>query len=52
MLNQRFTNTVDGGAATSIAEANTLRGRIAPAAVITEGGQRIGLVGATTQLLE
>ena len=33
-------------------EASTLKGRIAPAAVITEGGEKIGLVGATTQLLE
>ena len=51
-LNPRFTNTIDGGTGTLIAEASTLRGRIAPAAVITEGGQKIGLVAATTQLIE
>ncbi|NQW50988.1 MAG: 5'-nucleotidase C-terminal domain-containing protein, partial [Rhodospirillales bacterium] len=51
-LAPRYTNTLDGGTATSIAEASTLKGRIAPAAVITEGGQKIGIVGATTQILE
>ena len=29
-----------------------MKGRIAPAVVITEGGEKIGLVGATTQILE
>ena len=48
-LNARFTNTLAGG---PIPEASTLKGRIAPSAVITEGGEKIGLVGATTQLLE
>lgn len=51
-LNPRFTNTVGNGAGTLTQEASTLKGRIAPAAVITEGGERIGLVGATTQLIE
>ena len=51
-LNPRFTNTLDGGTGTLIPEASTLKGRIAPSAVITEGGEKIGLVGATTQLLE
>jgi 2',3'-cyclic-nucleotide 2'-phosphodiesterase (5'-nucleotidase family) len=51
-LSARFTNTLDGGTATLVAEASTLKGRIAPAAVVTEGGQKIGIVGATTQLLE
>ncbi|MBR1212311.1 choice-of-anchor I family protein [Bradyrhizobium sp. JYMT SZCCT0180] len=51
-LNPRFTNTVGNGAATLTPEANTLKGRIAPAVVITEGGEKIGLVGATTQILE
>jgi VCBS repeat-containing protein len=51
-LNPRFTNTVGNGAGTLTPEANTLKGRIAPAAVITEGGEKIGLIGATTQLLE
>ncbi|TCT02429.1 5'-nucleotidase C-terminal domain-containing protein [Aquabacter spiritensis] len=51
-LNPRFTNTVDGDPETEIAEASTLKGRIAPAAVITKGGEKIGLIGATTQILE
>jgi uncharacterized repeat protein (TIGR02059 family) len=48
-LNTRFTNTQ---ATAGLEEASSLKGRIAPSAVITEGGARIGLVGATTQLLE
>ncbi len=51
-LASRFTNTLDGGTTTLIPEATTLRGRIAPSAVITKGGEKIGLVGATTQLIE
>ena len=31
---------------------STLKGRIAPSAVITEGGEKIGIVAATTQLIE
>ncbi|RDJ20837.1 fused nuclease/metallophosphatase/5'-nucleotidase/calcium-binding protein, partial [Bosea caraganae] len=30
----------------------TLKGRVAPSAIVTKGGEKIGLVGATTQLLE
>lgn len=52
VLAPRYTNTVDGDPETPIAEASSLKGRIAPAAVITEGGERIGIVGATTQVLE
>ena len=44
-LNPRFTNTLDGGTGTLVPEASTLKGRIAPSAVITEGGEKIGLVG-------
>lgn len=51
-MNGRFTNAVDGGTGTLVAEASTLKGRVAPAAIITKGGEKIGLVGATTQLLE
>ena len=47
-----FTNTVGNGAGTLTPEASTLKGRIAPAAVITKGGEKIGIVAATTQLLE
>jgi len=51
-LAPRFTNTVDGGTGTMIPEASTLNGRIAPSAVITKGGEKIGLVAATTQIIE
>jgi predicted extracellular nuclease/2',3'-cyclic-nucleotide 2'-phosphodiesterase (5'-nucleotidase family) len=51
-LNPRFTNTLDGGTGTLVPEANTLKGRIAQSVVITEGGERIGIVAATTQLIE
>ena len=51
-LSSRFTNTLDGGTTTSIPEASTLKGRIAPSVVITKGGEKIGIVGATTQILE
>ena len=47
-LNARFTNTVGAG----LEEASTLKGRLVPSAVVTKGGQKIGLVGATTQILE
>ena len=50
-LNPRFTNTVGNGA-TATPLASTLKGRIAPAAVLVEGGERIGIIGATTQILE
>src|SRR6202008_3611673 len=40
-LNPRFTNTVGVG---GLEEASTLNGRIAPSAVITEGGEKIGFV--------
>jgi predicted extracellular nuclease/2',3'-cyclic-nucleotide 2'-phosphodiesterase (5'-nucleotidase family) len=48
-LNARFTQTVGVG---GLEEASALKSRIAPSAVITEGGEKIGLVGVTTQLLE
>lgn len=51
-LNPRFTNTVGNGAGTLTPEASTLKGRIAPAVVVTEGTERIGIIGATTQVLE
>ncbi len=50
-LNPRFTNTVGNGA-TPTALASTLKGRIAPAVVVEKGGEKIGIVGATTQILE
>lgn len=48
-LNARFTNTP---AVAGLELASSLKGRIAPSAVLDEGGQKIGLVGVTTQLLE
>lgn len=50
-LNARFTQTVGTGVLAN-EEAQDLKGRIAPSAVINEGGQTIGLVGLTTQILE
>jgi 2',3'-cyclic-nucleotide 2'-phosphodiesterase (5'-nucleotidase family)/sugar lactone lactonase YvrE len=47
-LSGRFTNTVGTG----LEEAIGLKGRIVPSAVVTKGGEKIGLVGATTQVLE
>ncbi|MEB3304576.1 MAG: 5'-nucleotidase C-terminal domain-containing protein, partial [Cyanobacteriota bacterium] len=47
-LSGRFTNTVGAG----LEEASSLKGRLVPSAVVTKGGQKIGLVGATTQILE
>jgi predicted extracellular nuclease/small nuclear ribonucleoprotein (snRNP)-like protein len=44
----RFTNTTMQA---GLEQANTLNGRIAPSAVIEQAGEKIGLVGATTQLL-
>ncbi len=54
-LNPRFTNTLNGSSnptATLVPEASTLTGRIAPATVIEKGGEKIGLVAATTQIIE
>lgn len=50
-LNARFTQTVGTGILDN-EEAQDLKARIAPSAVINEGGERIGLVGVTTQILE
>lgn len=47
-LSSRFTNTVGAG----LEEASSLKARLVPSAVVTKGGQKIGLVGATTQILE
>ena len=48
-LKARYTDTL---ATTGLEEASALKGRLAPSAIITEGGEKIGLVGATTQILE
>ncbi|MFN9644232.1 MAG: 5'-nucleotidase C-terminal domain-containing protein, partial [Cyanobacteriota bacterium] len=48
-LNPRFTNTVGVG---GLEEASAQKGRIVPSAVVTKNGEKIGLVGATTQIIE
>ena len=48
-LNPRFTNTPSTA---GLEEASALKGRIVPSAVINKNGEKIGLVGATTQVLE
>ena len=48
-LGPRFSNTT---ATAGLEEAASLKGRIVPSAVVTKSGEKIGLVGATTQLLE
>lgn len=47
-----FNNVTLDGAATSVPAAADRKGKIVPTAVITKGGEKIGLVGVTTQLLE
>lgn len=47
-----FTNVVLDGSATAVPEAVDRKGKIVPTAVITKGGEKIGLVGVTTQLLQ
>lgn len=42
----------DTTASAGLEQANALKGKIVPSAVLTENGARIGLVGATTQILE
>lgn len=39
------------GTTTAVPETSGLKGRIVPTAVITKGGEKIGLVGVTTQLI-
>jgi 2',3'-cyclic-nucleotide 2'-phosphodiesterase (5'-nucleotidase family) len=48
-LSSRFTNTAT---AAGLEEAASQKGRIVPSAVVTKNGEKIGLVGATTQILE
>lgn len=45
----RYTETVGTG---GLEEAASLAGRLVPSAVVTKGDEKIGLVGATTQILE
>jgi 2',3'-cyclic-nucleotide 2'-phosphodiesterase (5'-nucleotidase family) len=48
-LSSRFTNTTTTA---GLEEAFSQKGRIVPSAVVTKNGEKIGLVGATTQVLE
>ena len=48
-LNPRFTNTT---ATAGLEEAAAQKGKIVPSAVVTKNGEKIGLVGATTQIVE
>ncbi|WP_396111585.1 choice-of-anchor I domain-containing protein [Cyanobium sp. L1E-Cus] len=48
-LNPRFTNTT---ATAGLEETTAQKGRIVPSAVVTKNGEKIGLVGATTQIIE
>jgi 2',3'-cyclic-nucleotide 2'-phosphodiesterase (5'-nucleotidase family) len=48
-LNPRFSNTAGSA---GLEEASTQKGRIVPSAVVTKNGEKIGLVGATTQIIE
>jgi predicted extracellular nuclease/2',3'-cyclic-nucleotide 2'-phosphodiesterase (5'-nucleotidase family) len=43
-----------GGTAGSLAgqEASSVKGKVAPWVTVTEGGEKIGILGATTQILE
>ncbi len=49
VLNPVYSNTL---ATAGLEEASSLNGKIAPSAVITENGEKIGVIGITTQLLE
>jgi 2',3'-cyclic-nucleotide 2'-phosphodiesterase (5'-nucleotidase family) len=51
-LNSRFTAVTLDGATTPVPVTSAQNGRIVPTATIEKGGEKIGLVGVTTQLLE
>ncbi len=48
-ISARYQETVGVG---GLEEANSLKKKIVPSCVVTKGGQKIGLVGATTQTLK
>ncbi|MDZ4842822.1 MAG: ExeM/NucH family extracellular endonuclease [Hyphomicrobium aestuarii] len=48
-ISGRYQETVGVG---GLEEASTLARKIVPSAVVTKGGEQIGLVGATTQIVE
>jgi len=47
----RFTDVPRDGASTAVPIAGSLKGRLAPMTVVEKGGERIGLLGVTTQIL-
>lgn len=51
-LNSRFNDVTLDGTGANVPHAATLAGRIVPTATIEKGGEKIGLVGVTTQVLE
>lgn len=51
-LNSIVTPVPLDGTATAVPDAATQSGKIVPTATITKGGEKIGLVGVTTQILE
>jgi 2',3'-cyclic-nucleotide 2'-phosphodiesterase (5'-nucleotidase family)/DNA-binding beta-propeller fold protein YncE len=51
-LSSNFTAVSHDGAATPLPDAATHAGKIVPTATIVKGGEKIGLVGVTTQILE
>jgi 2',3'-cyclic-nucleotide 2'-phosphodiesterase (5'-nucleotidase family) len=51
-LNSNVTAVPLDGAATPVPDAATQAGKIVPTATIMKGGEKIGLVGVTTQILE
>src|SRR5690606_27640786 len=50
-ISARFVDVALDGETTPVPEASAQNGQVVPTAVITKGGQKIGLVGATTQLI-
>lgn len=51
-VNAIFSDVTLDGADTAIPAADDRKGRVVPTAVIEKGGEKIGLVGVTTQLIE
>jgi 2',3'-cyclic-nucleotide 2'-phosphodiesterase (5'-nucleotidase family) len=47
----RFTDVPLNGVVSAVPAAGDLKGRLAPMAVVEKGGERIGLLGVTTQIL-
>ena len=52
VANGRFVDVPLDGTTTLIPESTVNKNKLVPTAVITKGGQKIGLIGVTTQLIE